>query len=361
MNSLRFLVVGALFTLPLFVFAQTTPSYQEILDRLSEEQNQFFLQKSTIQKSVVGNYLDVVISPSTPEPYVPVRISIESYLVDLYKANISWSVNGEIIERGTGKTVFTFKNGPSGKLTTVSVHIVANTGEIVDRDFYFSPIGVTVLWEADTYTPPFYKGKPLMVPQALVRIVAVPDSINTGDSLSAGKLVYTWRKDDYVDASASGYGKNSFPFVGPKPLTNTKVTLAVSTLDDSMGSEVLIYLPQIRPFVLFYEKDPLLGVWYNKPFNSEFTLSKKELSISAEPFFFSNERGEGQSLKYIWSINGSSVQNYGRSITLRNDTGAKGSSAVSLTMRGVTKTFQSATKSLKVNFLEGTSSARPIF
>ncbi|HBB44114.1 MAG: hypothetical protein UW27_C0007G0017 [Parcubacteria group bacterium GW2011_GWA1_44_13] len=361
MYMLRFFLVSALFSLPFFALAQTMPSYQEAMDKLAEEQRQFFLQKSTTQKSVVGNYLDVVISPPTPEPGAPVRIAIESYLVDLYKASISWSINGDVIERGTGKNIFTFKNGPSGKLTTISVHINTNTGEIVDRTFYFTPIGITTMWEADAYTPPFYKGKAMMVPQASVRIVATPNTVNTPDSISTARLVYTWKKDGNVDASASGYGKNYYSFVGPKPLTNTKISLGVSSLDDSMGSEVQVYLPQVRPFVLFYEKDPLLGVLYNKPLSSDFTLDKKEFSVSAEPYFFSNERGEAQSLKYIWSVNGSTVQNYGRNITLRNDTGAKGSSVVSLSMRGITKTFQSANKDFKVNFLESSSSARPIF
>lgn len=361
MNSLRFLVVGVLFTLPLFAFAQTSAvgsTYQDTIDKLLEEQKQLLSKQSEIQKSVLGSYLDVKINPQLPGPDVPVRITIESYLTDLYKANISWSVDGSVIERGTGRTTFIFKNGHSEKLTTISVHIITNTGEIVDRDFYFTPIGVTTMWEADTYTPPFYKGKAMMVPQAVVKIVAIP---NTNDTLSAGKLVYTWKKDDYVDTASSGYGKNAFSFVGPKPLTNTKITLDVSSLDDSAESIMQVYLPQARPFIQFYEKDPLLGVLYNKPLSTEFTLNKKEFSISAEPYFFSNERSDSPEIKYNWSVNGRVVQNYGRNITLKNDAGAKGTSAVSLAMRGITKTFQSANKDLRVNFTEGTSSARPIF
>lgn len=361
MNSLRFLVVGVLFTLPFFAFAQTATTgttYQDTIDKLLDEQKKLLSKQSEVQKNVLSGYLDVKIYPQLPGPDVPVRITIESYLTDLYKANISWSVNGEIVERGTGRTSFSFKNGPSEKTTTVSIHIITNAGEVVDRDFYFTPIGVTTMWEADTYTPPFYKGKALMVPQAVVKIVAIP---NTNDTLSAGKLVYTWKKDDYVDTASSGYGRNAFSFVGPKPLTSTKITLDVSSLDDSAESIMQIYLPQARPLILFYEKDPLLGVLYNKPLGAEFSLNKKEFSVSAEPYFFSNESGDAPTIKYNWSVNGRVVQNYGRNITLRNDAGAKGTSAVSLAMRGITKTFQSANKDIKINFTEGSSSARPIF
>lgn len=364
MNSLRFLVVSVLFALPFFAFAQTSTtgsSYQDTINKLLEDQKKLLSQQSELQKNAVGSYLDVKINPQLPGPGASVRITIESYLTDLYKANITWSVDGKVIERGTGRSTFVFQNGPSGRTTTVSVYIITNTGEIVTRDFYFTPVGVNIMWEADTYTPPFYKGKALMVPQAMVRIVAVPDTIGSGSPLDAGKLVYTWKKDDHVDTASSGYGRNAFSFVGPKPLTNTKITLYVSSLDDSAESEIQVYLPQVRPFILFYEKYPLLGVIYSKPLGSEFTLNKKEFSVSAEPYFFSNERSDSPTIKYNWSVNGRDVQNYGRNITLRNDTGAKGTSAVSLAMRGITQTFQSANKDIKINFTESSSSARPIF
>lgn len=367
MHSLRFLVVSTIFSLPflvpLFAFAQTdsNQSYQDIISKLMQEQKDRLVQAGEIQKTAVDRYLDVKISPQTPAPSVPVRISVESYLTDLYKANISWSLNGKVLERGLGKTSFSFQNGPSGEATVVSLKIISNTGEVVNKDFSFSPVGITTMWEADTYTPPFYKGKPLLTPQAGVRIVAIPDNVGAESALGAGKLVYTWRKDDYVDATASGYGKNVFSFVGPKPLTNTKITLSASTLDDTAQSEMRIYLPQIRPLILFYEKDPLLGVLYNKPLGAEYTLDKKEVSLVAEPFYFSNERGEAQTLKYNWSVNNGDVQNYGRDITLRNEKGAKGTSVVSLAMRGVVQTFQTANKEIRLNFTEGPATSRPTF
>lgn len=363
MQSLRFFVLSAIFTLPIFVFAQTTPSqsYQDTINKLLEEQQQQYSRVSEIQKGALGGYLDVKVNPPIPGPNVPVQITIESYLTDLYKANISWSLNGTVLLRGLGKNTFSFQNGPSGETTYVSLSIITNTGETVYKSFSFTPVGVTIMWEADTYTPPFYKGKAMMTPQANVRIIAVPEKTTIGDPLGAGNLVYGWKKGDYIDNVASGYGKNVYSFAGPPPLTIEKITLNVSSVDDSAQSEMQIYLPQVRPFILFYEKDPLLGVRYDKPFDTETTLNKKELSVSAEPYFFSNERGEAPTLRYSWSVNGKTVQNYGRTITLRNDNGVKGASLVSLSMRGITQTFQTAKKELKVNLKESSTSSRSIF
>lgn len=357
---------SALFCVPFFspayVSAQTiNQTYQETIDKLLQAQKDSISNPTEIQKSSVGAYLDVTTVPEIPGPNVPVTITIESYLTDLYKANISWSVDGKVLLRGTGKTIFSFQNGPSGKTTKVSLSIITNTGELVTKEFSFNPVGVTVLWEADTYTPPFYKGKAMMVPQANVRVIAIPDILGSSNALGAGEMVYTWTKDTYVDANKSGYGKNVYSFAGPKPLTNTKISLNVSSLDDSAQSEMQIYLPQTRPFILFYEKDPLLGVLYNKPLDSEISLSGKEVSVSASPYFFSNEREINQSHKYIWSVNNSVAKNYGRDITLRNDNGVKGSSVLSLSMRGVVQNYQTAEKKLQINFAEGGSSSRPIF
>lgn len=363
MYGLRFFLVGALFTLPSFVFAQTTQNeaIQGSINSFIESQQQSILQQAEIQKLSIGDNLDVKTNPQNPAPGANVTISIESYLTDLYKANIIWTLNGKVSLRGFGKTSFTFKNGSAGKTTTVGITLTTNTGDTITKDFYFTPVGVTVLWEADTYTPPFYKGKALMVPQANIKIVALSDSENTGGSTNASKLVYTWKKDDLVDTRASGYGKNFYSFVGPKPLTNTKVSLRVSSFDDKMQSETNVYLPQVRPFVLFYEKDPLLGILYQKTLADKYSLNKKEFSVTAEPFFFSNERGEEQSILYKWSSNGKSVQNYTKNITLRNNTGGEGSSILSLSVKSVPQSFQSSSKDLRIDFTEITPEGRPLF
>ena len=348
---------------PSFVFAQipTDQAYEDNMNKLLKEQVESLSKLSEVQKGTIASLLDVSIYPPMPGPNTEVQIAIDSYIVDLLKANISWSLDGKLLSRGIGRTAFNFKTGPSGKSTHVSLYFVANTGEAVTKEFYFTPVGVTIMWEADTYTPPFYKGKAMMVPQARVRIIAIPDITNTASPLGAGKLVYNWEKDEYPDVEASGYGKNTYSFTGPEPLTNNKVTLTVSSLDDTMQSSMNVFLPQAKPFILFYEKDPLLGVLYNKPLDTETALTKKEVSLSAEPYYFSNERGDTPIFNYTWSVNGQKIQNYGRTITLRNDAEQEGRSLVSLSMNGISKIWQTAKRDLQVNFATGTASERPNF
>lgn len=374
MYPLRFLALSFFVAVPFFVFAQTTTTAEQPvredqilrqqIDELTTSRLNLLPKLTDIRALAIRDLLDVKVSPSNPGPNETVRITIESYISDMNKATIIWSLNGSVALQGVGKTSFSFKNGASGKTTSLVVSILTNDNESIVKEFSWTPIGVTLLWEADTYTPPFYRGKALLSPQAFVKMVAIPDNTGTQNALGAGNLVYVWEKSGTAIQSVSGYGKNSFSFVGPKPYDETSIKVRTSSIDNTVNSETRVYLSLSNPFILFYEKDPLLGVWYNKPIDAEATLNKKELSLNAEPYFFSNEARTGKTastLKYIWSINGSEIPNDGRTITLRNDTGAKGKSLVSLAMRGVTKTFQSASRNLHINFAGNDSSSRPAF
>ena len=361
---------------PFFAFAQTSTTtvpkvdlsnfntgvdYQQIVNQLINAGKQGLPSAEDIVGKTIRENLDIKTSPKNPNPHETIKVTAESYMTDLNKATISWYVNGKLAEQGIGRTAFSFKNGNSGETTRLTISITTNIGERVTKDISWTPVGVTLMWEADTYTPPFYKGKALMAAQARMRAIAIPDKTGTQDSLSAGNLVYVWKKEGEAISEASGYGKNSFSFLGPKPFDNAGVSVQVSSVNDTVKSEVrLNEIPLSNPFILFYENHPLLGSWYNRSLSSELTLNKKELSISAEPYFFSNERGTGASIVYDWSLNNKTVTNPGRMVTLRNEVGETGDSELTLSMRGLKQTFQTANRDLTIHFTAA-ESARPAF
>lgn len=375
MHSLRFLVVSTIITLPFSAFAQTATTTavqppdmmqeraaaQVQIDAMAQEYIDSFATPRDINLKALTDDVNIKTTPQDPGPNETVTVTLVGYLADLGRASIDWSVNGKVVSSGVGQKLFTFQNGRSGETTTIRTTIVTATGEQLSKSFSFTPIGTTVLWEADTYTPPFYKGKPLLSPEARVRVIAIPDIGGIKNSLTAGDFVYVWKKDGMVQADTSGFRKNSFSFIAPLPLNKTGVSVNISSLTGSMQSKRTIDVPLFNPLILFYEKHPLLGVWYNRPFGTDITLNNKEFSISAEPYFFSNETSDTPTLKYDWTINGNSTQNFGHTITLRNDTGAKGDSSISLAMRGLKQTFQSAGQTLNVHFTESAVTGRPTF
>lgn len=365
-------LLGGILIAPLFVFAQTQPAtttppgiydpqnVEDLINKLISEQ---IPKTQNVRTTALTNYLDVKTTPSNPGPKQAINVTIESYLTDLDKATITWSLNGKVVSSGQGKRVFNFQNGDNGETTRLSVSIKTSEGDSFNKQFSWRPIGVTVLWEAGTYTPPFYRGKALLTPQAQVKMVALPD-ITTGlkNALDAGNLAYVWKKDGSVVSSASGYGKNVFIFPGPKPFANSKISVLASSSDNTTQSETRVGLTLSQPFILFYEKDPLFGTWYNHPINSTFNLNKKEFSISAEPYFFSKEDSDYQILNYNWSLNSRKVQNDSKYITLRNNTGVQGTSAVSLSVSNSKQTFQAANNSFGVNFISNENlGGRPSF
>lgn len=355
-----------LFAFPAFISLQaatTTPQTTEEMQQRMEDMVQrsgvgSLLDLNKIRGNSIAEYLNVRTSPQNPKPGETVRVSIESYLTDLNKATIGWTVNGKLLSQGIGYTSFSFPVTSSSGTTKLVISIVTNTGDTITREFSFNPVGLTVLWEANTYTPPFYKGKPLITPQARVRAIAIPNEINTKNALNAGTLAYVWKQDGVASENTSGYGKNSFVFTSPRPYEKTKVSVSASSLDDSINSEFKLAIPVTNPFILFHEDHPLLGIWYNRPLGKDLSLTKKEFSLRAEPYFFSKEIRGQSSLSYNWELNGQTVNNPGRSITLRNDAGTKGDSSLAFAMSGRQKTFQTAEQSLAIHFTsEGASSS----
>ncbi len=385
MNLTRFFFLIFVLMLPFFSFSQTVTTsttnaeLEKLLQQFSDlskqtfeapnldiQNNQFddFIKNTpsgffpideNIRAGAISEYLDLKINPNNPGPKEIIKVEIESYLSDLNKATIKWSVNSTLIKQGVGETSFSFQNGDSGETTIIDVSILTNEGYLVEKELLFRPFGVTILWEADTYTPPFYKGKPLMTTQARVRAIAIPDVDSTQNTFTAGNLVYVWKKDGFAVSDASGYGKNSFSFSGPKPYGDTRVMVQVSSVDDTINSEIRVDLPLTNPFILFYEDRPLIGTWYNRPLGEGITLTKKEISLNAAPFFFSNESSETPILVYNWSMNSKKVINRGRIITLKNESGESGASFLTLAMYGIKQTFQSASRSLMITFASNES------
>lgn len=160
---------------------------------------------------------------------------------------------------------------------------------------------ITLIWEARSYVPPFYKGKALMPDGGDGRIVALlPTNIDLGKNIT-----YTWQVDGIVDGAHSGIGKNTYEvrsdIFGGSPL----VVVEVSDENGSIGAGAL-RIPLAQPQVLTYADAPLGGVLFNTENPGS---SGEELIVEAYPFFFTTTTRFDPSLSYRWTVDGSSVSN----------------------------------------------------
>jgi hypothetical protein len=74
---------------------------------------------------------------------------------------------------------------------------------------------VTLLWEASTYVPPFYKGKSLYSAGADIHVVAIPQvNDSAGNPIPASDLTFKWEMNGDAYADHSGLGRDTLDFTG---------------------------------------------------------------------------------------------------------------------------------------------------
>jgi hypothetical protein len=99
--------------------------------------------------------------PEKPGANQDVYAEIESYAIDLSRSQVTWLINGVIKKQGFGERTFSFKTGPLGSSMNLRVVAISPQGQSIEEEIVIQTSEVDLIWKADSYTPPFYKGKAL--------------------------------------------------------------------------------------------------------------------------------------------------------------------------------------------------------
>jgi hypothetical protein len=273
-------------------------------------------------------------------------------LSNLDTATISWFVNNRKITSGTGRRTFSTQLGDVGLKTIVKVIVVTQEGNTITQVMPFSSVSVDLLWEAQSYVPPFYSGKALFSTQEYVRVVAVPHLNRSSSSLSPTNLIYTWTKDGRVLGSASGFGRNVLELDASQTFRSTDIGVTVTSKDTSINAQKTITLTPTIPSVLAYAASPALGTLYNTALLGNIALTTKELNIVAMPYFFNITSAAYPHALYSWRINNNLVENNRYNIlTVRNEATSTGTTVVSVDGEARAGSIkQSAGTSFNLNF-----------
>jgi hypothetical protein len=294
-----------------------------------------------------GPTLAVTLTPNSPGAYRTVTAEAQSYSVDLNQSNINWYVNDQLLASGRGNTSFSFKTGSLGSVTTLTV--IANTtgGEIrVDRSLQTAE--VDLIWEANTYTPVWYKGKALFTPTAGLTFTAIP-SIITSDGTQANPrdVVYTWRQDGRVLGSQSGYGRNVFR-ISPS-MIDESIRISVTAEVEDMKAQSAASVTLSGERVLVYKDDPLLGVLSNNAVSGAFELLEDEVSFRAFPLHFTTNSSSDLSLEYSWQLGNTVIPDANNVVTFKQ-TGEEGVARISLVVENKTNFLQKAVSAFDIIF-----------
>jgi hypothetical protein len=293
----------------------------------------------------------ITTNPATPGPNEDVTATLTSSQIDLEVATISWYVNGTLMEHGGSMTDFSFHTGGLGTQSTVQAVIVTPDGKTYKKAISVRPASIELAWEALTYTPPFYKGKALASPGSILKIVAIPHFVgSSGQQIAPENLVYTWTVGEGTDEKGSGIGKFVFYTDGPSTYRGATIHVKVRTVDDGLSAESEITINPSNPKVLFYEEKPLEGIAYGKALLGTITVPDGEMTVTAEPFFFTKEN-----LNLRWFVDNVLASSTTPTLTVsRNQT-------IRATFSNITEAIQSATSLLNINLNGPSLSERQAF
>ena len=298
------------------------------------------------------NYeLELIIKPENPIANQTISAKANLYALDINKYEILWFLDGKLIQKGIGQTDFFFQTGNWGKETILTAQVNTTNDGIISKQIYIVPTEVDLIWEAETYIPPFYKGKVLNSSNSIINVVAVPNLVDKdGNKIPSDELIYKWKEDWKVKGNQSGYGKNTFSFESPQINQIKSVTVEIESLDNSLKTKKTINFRSNQTKIIFYKKDPLLGTLYNQAISIEYTLNRneEEVTIKACPFFFSHQ----SELKYKWEMNNKILNNIKDEVIFRKQTNLTGSTQVSLKINNLDKILQFTDNNFSVNFKE---------
>ncbi len=298
--------------------------------------------------------VDLSLSPETPGANQYVTATADSYGTDLNAASFSWYINGKLIKSGKGLKTFSFTTGATNTSTVLGLNITTQEGERVTKTITLKPSEVDLIWQSYGYVPPFYKGKTLFSHQDMIQFIAIPHIIGTnGVEIPAGNLIYKWTRNGTILGDFSGYGKNTYTMISSvisRPLLiDVEVT---SPTTDDMAQASTVATP-IEPSVVFYEKNPLYGIQFQKALTGSVAMSDaKEINVLAEPFYFGVNYLSDPSLSYKWNINNSQIDSDTTKTNriFRPVGGTAGTSYISLSIENANKMLQYANNGFNLNF-----------
>jgi len=302
--------------------------------------------------SALSTELNAEIVPEYPRPNENVSIILSLYTDDLSTANISWYKNATLIDKGIGKTKFSFKNGAAGTQTIIEIEIALANGGRISKTFTLNPASVELVWEANSYTPPFFKGKALHPKQGRLKIVAMPEFIRNGKKIPSENLVYTWSSGVETYQDKSGYGKNVFILNGSLLGRDEDVKVMVTDPANNLVAQGTLVVPTTDPEIILYQNDPYYGQLFDSSLPPVFRLAGEEIQVVAAPYFFTNETAN--KIQYQWALNSQNISELSnfRTAVFKKPEGKGGTSVLSLDIQNINRILQAASASLTINFNE---------
>ncbi|HRY30822.1 MAG TPA: hypothetical protein P5328_00280 [Candidatus Paceibacterota bacterium] len=300
--------------------------------------------------------ISIYTDPAYPSPGDNISIYIQSYSLPVDEATISWYIDGKFISSGLGLKSINTTVGENARNINIKAVVKTSTGEY-EVAHTVSPSELSILDEALTSTPPFYKGRALPVPGSIHKFIAISDFRNSaGRRIDDSNIVYTWRINGQTDGPASGTGRNVYIAVPKTEFTNpSTVTVTAKVVGQNLQNQAIENIGYSESRTLLYAKAPTNGLILSRLATGNMTLSGQEVEITALPLYFN--LGNLGSLTYNWYLNNSRIETVGNtnSIILGRNSGESGQFTISAKILDKNNLYSSASSNLTLTYSANSS------
>ena len=301
----------------------------------------------------VPDPVQYIVTPETPGANETVLIEVQGVGSFLGSADITWKQDGKTVKNGIGERNYTFVTSALGQKTSVTVSVDSNQG-FFTRNFTFNPSRINLLWEAYTTVPPLYKGKALYSAGSDYKVVAFPTVYSGSSRITSNALNYQWFYRDDPVPEASGLGRFTFSRTGDQLQQSENVAVDVYYGAAKVGHGELS-VPASDPIILLYSRDALRGTLYDTALPAAISLVGAELTVQAEPYYFSTATKRSGMIPFVWTLNGepaSGPDSASGILTLRQSGSGTGSATIGVSMQNNNpdQFVQTASISLHIEF-----------
>lgn len=288
-------------------------------------------------------------NPVSPGPNERVTITIESLSLNLNNYFITWYLNGQKEQGNYGLTSFSFFTGEIGEESRVSTVLQLNSAQVLRRALVVSPVEIDLIWEANTYTPPFYKGKALPNRESTIKVVTIPQTGQITPN-EAFDLVYYWKRDGRAVPLSSGYGKQAYSFTNNVLKQEEAIEVSISDRSGSgTGSKSIKIDSFFDPETQIYLRNDDRRLLLNKTIKQNDEIISFPFTLSAQPYSFSKEI---ENISFKWNINGQEItpenEEAKTDITLYPETGVN-SANINVITENLKKLYENDTLNLLIN------------
>ena len=288
-------------------------------------------------------------SPSYQRPYESVLIRA-SASVPRGTYTYRWETNGTDAGEGIDRDTLRVVAGGAGSKTVVTVTLIDGSGSVVgEAEYTIQPADIDILWEGETYVPPFYDGRRLVTSGGLIRIEALPEFIVNGKSVEKGDLIYTWNTDGTELKNQSGYGRYALRIGTTRFKNATTVTVTAQTADGTVAAKKTAVIAHVTPRVVVYEERALAGTAMNRATGGTVTFEGDEMTFRAVPFFTSVP----QLLTFTWLLDNKPLEVAGDDAsiaTFRRTGSGDGTARIAVTAEKEGSLFEKASAVFNLSF-----------